>query len=145
MTAGFELFDHTADLGARVRAATAAELIPPATEALYAAIGELAAEEAGRRDKIEITTAPHAAGDRAYLLRDYLAELLVRFERDATCFTPQRVAEFSDARLAVEGTTAPLDESRSAYAREVKAVTYHELTVRPLDTGGWEAVFIVDI
>ncbi len=145
MSGEYELFDHTADLGARVRAATPEGLVAPATEALYATIGDLAATAGGDRDMIEIRAEPDAPADRAYLLRDYLAELLVRFERDATRFTPAHVAEFSDKRLAVEGMTARLDEFRCAYQREVKAVTYHELSVRQTPEGRWEAAFIVDI
>ena len=41
MTPGYELFDHTADIGVRVWAPSLAKLIPPASEGLYAVLGEL--------------------------------------------------------------------------------------------------------
>ena len=44
--AGFELFDHTADVGIRVWAATMPELVRPAGAGLYTAIGELAPGDA---------------------------------------------------------------------------------------------------
>ena len=54
------------------------------------------------------------------------------------------VADFSDERLVATARVAPVDEERSAYHREVKAVTYHELALRKVP-GGYEAVYIVDI
>lgn len=139
LTAGFELFDHTADLGVRVRAPTLAGLVPPATEGLYAAIGD-----------VQVAGAPAAwtralAGEEpALLLRDYLAEVLHLFAAAGRRLIDVQVDEFSPRRLAVRGRAQPVDAARSALQREVKAVTYHELTVR-LVAGGYEATFIVDI
>ena len=139
MQPSYEFFDHTADLGLRVRAATRAGLIRPASDALYAVIGELAMASGREPRRLEFS-----ASDAALLLRDYLAELLLFFECDASRFFPKRVERFSETLLVVEGLLVPLDEQRSAYYREVKAVTYHELALRAVD-GGFEAVLIVDI
>ena len=136
---GFELFDHTADLGFRVRALSLAGLIKPASEALYAAIGTLVAgRDAGQR-RIEIRD-----DDAAYLLRDYLTELLVAFEREALIATTVGVVSFEDGCLVADVAFATIDQDQSVLCREVKAVTYHELAIRELP-GGFEATVIVDI
>ncbi len=137
--AGFELFDHTADVGIRAWAATMPELVRPAGAGLYAAIGELAPGDAANSVAWAWT-----GDDAAVLLRDYLAELLTLFERDQLIVTHPDVVEFTPERLVVRAKTHRIDEDRSALDREVKAVTYHDLSVRPID-GGYEATLIVDI
>ncbi|MFH1747939.1 MAG: archease [Planctomycetota bacterium] len=136
---GYELFDHTADVGVCVRAATLAGLLEPATRGLYTVIGELIAG-----DRVETVHIELASDDAALLLRDYLAEVLSLFDTRRLMVTALDVEEFSETRLAVVAGTAAVDVARSALEREVKAVTYHELNVRPV-AGGYEATYIVDI
>ncbi len=136
----FELFDHTADMGIRVRAATREGLLWPAATGLYAAFGELVAA----------TTNPtpftfHEQGDDAAVsLRDFLTELLILFEREHKILTSIESASFGDGGLVVSGQSADVDLKRSVYCREVKAITYHDLSIREVD-GGFEATLIVDI
>lgn len=138
MEAGFELFDHTADVGIRVFAPDMNSLLEPAARGLYAVIGELAAAGAPQPHSLDLT------GDEpALLLRDYLTELLVLFERDL-CLIESIEGQFSTGRLSVRGRRYHVDEGRSVYYREVKAITYHELAIRPI-SGGYEATIIVDI
>ena len=141
MTNAFELFDHTADLGVRARAESLPELVRQSIEGLYAAIGTLVIDAATppTSRRIEIR-----GDDPALLLRDLLDELLYAFEHDRLRTRSVEVLEFSSSRLMVQADFGPLDAQCSALEREVKAVTYHELAVRPI-AGGYEAVFIVDI
>jgi len=139
MEPAFELFDHTADIGIRVRAATFAGLLAPATEGLYAVIGEVMAAEETEPVSFDLTDA-----DPPSLLRDYLGEILVLFERDARRVILLDVPTFNEQRLKVTARTANVDQERSDLLREVKAVTYHELDIRPIP-GGYEATIIVDI
>jgi SHS2 domain-containing protein len=139
MQPGFTLFDHTADMGVRVRAPTRAGLLAPAAQGLYAVIGELWPGTDERAIALEF------GGDEpALLLRDYLAELLHLFEREQRMLTGLDVQAFDDVALSAAGRLAKIDPDRSALLREVKAVTYHELAIHPI-SGGYEAVFIVDI
>lgn len=141
MNARFELFDHTADLGVRVVAPTLAELVRLATAGFYATIGEVVA--AGMPTPVTFDLSSRG-DDPAVLLRDYLAELLHRFERDALAINEITVDEFTPRRFVVRGAARALDTERSILLREVKAITYHELTLRPVE-GGYEATYIVDI
>jgi SHS2 domain-containing protein len=139
VTPGYELFDHTADLGIRAYAPTLPALIPPITDGLYAAIGDVVARDGPVPRTFELH-----AHDPAVLLRDYLAELLHLFERERRRLTDVHALEFTADRLAVAGQARLIDDAASDLEREVKAVTYHELAVRPIP-GGYEATFIVDI
>jgi len=158
----YELFDHTADMGIRVLAPTLAELIAPATEGLYAVIGKVVAADArdvagegapgdrpataqdGIKGEPATRTFEIVGDDPALLLRDYLGEVLHVFDVEHRRLTDVRAREFTARRLVVTGECRPIDETRSVLAREVKAVTYHELAIRPV-AGGYEATYIVDI
>ncbi len=142
MEPAYELFDHTADLGVRVSAPSLAALVPPAVAGLYATLGKIVPQpDPAPGDDFAFEA---AGDDPAVLLRDLLAELLHRFDTRRQVLTDTFVSEFSATRLAVTGRLRPLDAARSMPAREVKAVTYHELGVRPVP-GGFEATYIVDI
>ncbi|HKQ49837.1 MAG TPA: archease [Phycisphaerae bacterium] len=138
MQAGFELFDHTADVGIRVFAPDMNGLIEPAARGLYAVIGELAAKDSPQPFSLDLS-----GDDSALLLRDYLTELLILFERDQS-FVESSGSAFNAGGLSVRGRKFAVDEAKSVYYREVKAITYHELAIRPV-TGGYEATIIVDI
>ncbi len=140
MDSRFELFDHTADIGVRAYAPTLGGLVAPATEGLYTVIGQLVPQAgAGQPVRFEM------AGDEpAVMLRDYLAEILRLFETRKQIATEIDVQEFDGERLAVAACSRPLDRQRSQYEHEVKAVTYHELRIRPV-SDGFEATYIVDI
>ncbi len=139
MEPSYELFDHTADMGIRVRAATLPDLLAPAGEALYDVIGDVKA--GGDSEPVSINL---IGEEPAELLRDYLAEVLTIFDRDARVVTSVDVATFTNDHLTATLQTAILDDRRSALHREVKAITYHELDVRSIP-GGFEASLIVDI
>src|SRR5262249_13880057 len=81
--------------------------------------------------------------DRAFLLFDWLNELLYRFDSEHRLFSrfEVRVTE-----KGLEGTAwgGPLERSRHALSHEVKAITYHGLRVEQT-SDGWLAEVIVDI
>lgn len=135
----YEHFEHTADLGLRVRARNLDMLFAEAAEALFAVIVEdLATVEPRESLSLRI-----AGTDRAYLLFDWLRALLFQFEGDRWLFRRFEV------RVAEDGLTAtawgePFDPARHPLSHEVKAITYHGLVVEPAD-GGWLAEVIVDI
>ena len=74
----FEHFDHTADLGLRVKAATLEELLAEAGRGVLAML--VVNPEAVR--PIQTHTIELSADDPAYLLFDWLSELLYAFESD---------------------------------------------------------------
>jgi len=135
----YELFDHTADIGIRVFAATLTELLLPATDGLYAAVGELVPAGTTENVSVDLT-----GDDEAVLLRDYLTEVLMWMECGGRMVVALNVEQFSAQRLAVTAETQPIDQERSSLDREVKAITYHGLAIE-LVPNGYRASIIVDI
>jgi SHS2 domain-containing protein len=134
-----ETFEHTADLGLRVRAATLEELFAEAARGLFSMI----VPELGSVQPIESREFTIAGHERDYLLFDWLSELLYTFDTQHLLLT-----DF-DVRLIGEGLTAtargePLDPQRHLLDHEVKAITYHGLRLEQ-DAEGWLAEVIVDI
>jgi protein archease len=135
----YEHFEHTADLGLRIRAASLDVLFGEAAEALTAAIVEDAAAIEPRQT-VEFRI---LGDDRAYLLFDWLKALLLKFEVEHLLFRRFRVV-VADTGLTATAEGEPYDQERHPLSHEVKAITYHGLVVEPAD-GGWRAEVIVDI
>ena len=136
----FETFEHTADLGLRIRAADLNTLFAEAAQALFSVLVEdLDAVMTRQRLQFHLDGA-----ERDYLLFDWLRELLYRFEVDHKVF---RRFEVRVGPGGLEGTAwgEPYDPGRHPLSHEVKAITYHGLRVEQTADGGWLAEVIVDI
>ena len=139
MLPSFELFDHTADMGLRIRGASMSELLFPAAGALYAAIGSIVPKGDAETRRIDLN-----AESGAYLLRDFLAELLAVVEQESRMVTAIDNAVFNQRTLAADLQMRTINSEKSVFDHEVKAITYHELVIHPIP-GGYEATLIVDI
>jgi SHS2 domain-containing protein len=134
-----ELFEHTADLGLRAKAASLAGAFQDIAACLLAALVE---DPGTVRPDVEERIAIEGA-DREYLLFDWLNALLRRFEEDRMLFSQFAVSVRENGLDAVLRGEA-YDPERHALSHEVKAITYHELKLVP-DGDGWLAEAIVDI
>jgi SHS2 domain-containing protein len=135
----YETFEHTADLGLRVRAPDLNTLFAEAAQALFAAV----VEDPSMVEPRERFDVHLPADDREYLLFDWLNKLLFRFDTEHLLFSRFTVC-VDEGGLAGTAWGEPLDRSRHALSHEVKAITYHGLKVEPAE-GGWLAEVIVDI
>ncbi len=134
-----ETFDHTADLGLRVRAGDLNTLFAEAGVGLFS----MMIENPDAVRPVETQTVELTGTDREFLLFDWLRELLYRFDAEHWVF-----ARF-DVTVRDDGLTATvhgekLDRTRHHLSHEVKAITYHDLKVEP-DGDRWLAEVIVDI
>ena len=135
----FEVFDHTADLGLRVQAATLSELFNEAARGLFAQLVRNPLDVVPRnQQEFALQAASHP-----YLLVDWLNALLYAFETAQVLFRKFDV-QVSATRLEGSVWGEPVDEARHQLANEVKAVTYHGLSVEP-SSQGWRAELILDI
>jgi SHS2 domain-containing protein len=135
----YETFEHTADLGLRVRAPDLDTLFAEAAACLFSAVVEdLATVRPLQRIDLKIDGA-----DREYLLFDWLRELLYRFDSQRLLFGRFEV-RVQQAGLEGSAWGEPFDPARHALAHEVKAITYHGLKVERM-ADGWLAEVIVDI
>jgi protein archease len=164
----FEHFDHTADLGLRVKADTLEGLLSEAGRGLLAM--HVASPEAVRG--VQSKTIELTAEDPAYLLFDWLSELLYAFESEKLLLAEFTIelsqasgvrehpdgpdlplaptnreadASRSPVRLRATCRGEPMDPARHNMDHEVKAITYHGLHIEQNADGTWQAEVIVDI
>jgi SHS2 domain-containing protein len=135
----YETFEHTADLGLRVRAADLNTLFAEAAKALFSAI----VENIDDVQPLHSLRVDLQSDDKALLLFDWLNELLFRFDADHQVFGRFDV-ECTGGALTGTAWGEPLDRSRHLLSHEVKAITYHGLRVEQ-EEDGWLAEVIVDI
>lgn len=135
----YELFDHTADLGLRVVAPDLNSLFQDGALALTSAmINDVSTIRPQSAVSIELV-----GSDLVFLLFDWLNQFLNRFEMEGLLFSRFEV-NVHRGGLTASAWGEPLDRSRHALSREVKAITYHELKVEKT-SDGWLAEVIVDI
>lgn len=135
----YEVFEHTADFGLRIRADSLEGLFAEAGRALFAAI-------CTNYDDVQATAEVRfeVVGDRRdELLHDWLDELLFAFHTRRMLFA-QFTVELTDAGLRAIARGEPLDLARHSLDCEIKAITYHALKVEQ-QPDGWLAEVIVDI
>lgn len=136
----YEFFEHTADLGIRIRSESLTGLYSEAGMALTQVI--LENPESIRCQQLHTVVICQPGLD--LLLFDWLNELLYLFETKRLIFSRFNISITGDTLQAeIEGE--PWDELRHHLDHEVKAITYHELCVRQQPDGNWLAEVIVDI
>jgi SHS2 domain-containing protein len=135
----YETFEHTADIGLRIRAKNLSELFSEASIGLFSLLlqGTDRVEERTSR-KLEL-----AADLPEDLLHDWLSELLFLFETEHLVF---RRFDVQASDSSVRGTCFGelLEEERHHPEMEIKAVTYHGLNIQQVGDQ-YESSVIFDI
>lgn len=135
----YEVFDHTADIGLRIRADDRSTLFVEAARALFSLL-------VLNVDAVRTIEQRHyeIAGEQDdYLLFDWLSELLYTFETEHLLLS-QFAVELSPAGLRATCRGETIDRSRHEMDHEIKAITYHGLKLEP-HGDGWMAEIILDI
>jgi SHS2 domain-containing protein len=135
----YQLIEHTADVGFWVRADDFNDLLVEAGQALFA-IMILNPEQVEPRLEVVIRLVGQDPED---LLLDWLSDLLFIFEQRRLVLARFEV-EVEPTGIFGRAWGEPLDLSRHHLGNEVKAITYHQLTVRRT-ADAWEARVIVDV
>lgn len=135
-----EIFEHTADLGIRIRCGTLPELFAEAGQALF----ELLVENLATVRPLESYSIELQQSQLDLLLFDWLNELLYCFDaRHLILCQFDVVLEGEVLKATVSGE--PLDDARHHLDHEVKAITYHQLHVTKQADDSWLAEVILDI
>jgi SHS2 domain-containing protein len=130
--------EHTGDLGIEVIAPTRSELFRRAALALAALLVEPSNVEGAESRIVEIT-----AGDDIDLMHDLLTELLQLFAAEGFIWHDAAVEEQGRTlHVILEGES--FDPSCHTSLGEIKAVTYHQLTVENI-SNEWCARIIFDV
>ena len=135
----FEILEHTADVGIRAYGATLPELFINAGHGLVALA--LGSPEASPAKHLLLSV---RGEDREDLLVQWLSEILYFMDAEGWAFCDFQIQRLEANELEGEG----LGECRTDVGQRprsvVKAVTYHQVSVRETPEG-WEAVVYFDI
>jgi SHS2 domain-containing protein len=140
----FHLRDHTADVAVEARADTLSGVFAAVADGLTAAMCDDLPAPSDADESLRFAV---EAESREALLFDYLDQLI--YERDVRNVLPadneatvSPTADETDRwRVDGEARGIPLDR---VDAREVKAVTYSEMRLEPVEDG-WEAYVVFDV
>ncbi len=136
-TVSYALVEHTADVAVEAEGASLGDAFAAVADGLAAAQCDEIPPD-GDRFEVSVT-----AESREALLFDYLDELI--YQRDVRSVLPvdnrATVAGDDEWRLSASARGVPLS---AVDAREVKAVTYSEMTVEGTDDG-WRAYVVFDV
>jgi len=136
----YEVFEHTADVGLRVRASNVSDLFAEAGRALFSLlVANLDAVQPRCERTLQLQ-----ADDYEYLLFDWLNELLFQFETEHFLLVEFKV-HVKPGEINAVCRGEPVDRELHQLDHEVKAITYHGLTCRQEPSGEWFAEVIVDI
>jgi SHS2 domain-containing protein len=139
MSVGYELVDHTADIGVRLWGPTAEEVFEQAALALFSLVCDPL--EAGEIESVDVELGAEAMD---LLLAAWLNELLYVFEARKLVLTQFDILELGERTVRARVSGEPLDTSRHILCGGVKAATLHELS---LERRGdrWEAFVLLDV
>ena len=135
----YELMDHTADLGIRVKGKDLIDLFENGGRALL----NLMVRVRSRGKSVPLSLKVEG-NDLPDLMVRWLSEILYLFEGEKVLATSIKINSLSSTGLEATLRTSPYDPRIHEIIREIKAVTYHGIEVIE-KKGLWEASIIFDL
>ncbi len=139
MAAGFRFLEHTADVGIEAKSATLAGAFEQAGAGLIALFLDPATVRCTSRRTVVLS----GEGTEQLLVR-WLSELLYLFDGQKFAPSMTRIHLLDDCRLQASVFGEEFDPERHVTRTDVKAITYHQLSVRR-EGRSWIATVYVDI
>ena len=149
----YELIPHTADMGIRVTGKDLPETFQKAGFALFDIMTDIKEVNPAVKETVKVT-----ADNLDELMNYWLTSLLQQFTLKNRLISKVKINNISPplappkASLAFGGETAleaviqgePYNPSRHQIHKEIKAITFHNLSVRKT-SNGWQAEVIFDV
>ena len=135
----FRVLEHTADIGFEAFGPTREEVFANAGRALQNIMVDL--NSIVPREGLEIQVEGADAGS---LLVNWLSEILYHIDADGRLFHDFKVRNLNDRSLTAIAHGESFDRARHQVKLQVKAITYHQLTLDKT-AEGWRAQVYVDI
>ena len=135
----YQIIDHTADLGIIVKGPDVKQLFILAAQAMTDIMvkGDISEKTVTRDVLVEGEDFPD-------LMVRWLGEILYLFEGENLIVNSMEIKSISPIQLKSTLTLTSFEPERHQVLREIKAVTYHQISVNKSDDG-WEARVIFDI
>ena len=137
----YELINHTADLGIKVEGNNLAQLFKNAAFALIHLIFGQIPEPDEKATNIPVSIKGEDLSD---LMVNWLSEVLYLFEGEKKVVCDIEVRQISEKKLYAILTITEFDRKKHPVQYEIKAVTYHQLSVVQKDSK-WIATIIFDV
>jgi len=135
----YEIIDHTADLGIVVKGFDVKDVFIRAGYAMTDLMVKADISEKGAKRKVLVE-----GEDFPDLMVRWLSEILYLFDGEHLVVNRIKIKSISPSRLESTLTVVPLNRGHHEMLREIKAVTYHQISVQRVHDG-WEARIIFDI
>jgi SHS2 domain-containing protein len=135
----YNVFDHTADLGLEIYGKTVKELFANAAFAIFDSIADLKHVHATVERQIVVE-----GKDWEDLLVNYLREVLYLFNGESLLLSKFSIMEINPQHLEGLVLGEIYDSSKHRIHTEIKAVTYHQISVRETPDG-WTGRVICDV
>jgi len=135
----YQIIDHTADLGIVVKAVDVKDVFIRAGYAMTDLMVKADISEKGTRRKVLVE-----GEDFPDLMVRWLGEILYLFDGEHLLVSAIEINSISPIRLKSTVTVVSLKRGHHEMLREIKAVTYHQISVERKNDG-WEARIIFDI
>ena len=135
----YQEIDHTADMGLRITAGSAAALFSEAAKGMFSLI--VGGKTLGATETRDIRA---QAGDWAGLLVDWLRELLYLWHSENKRFCTVVSWAVADHEITATVLFDTIDPAIHVIRSEIKAVTYHQISVET-DGRQWTAQVIFDV
>jgi SHS2 domain-containing protein len=136
----YKLIDHTADLAIEVTGRTKGELFAKAALSLMDIVVETKGTGGDGKEKALTVE----GSDPADLLINFLREILYLFNGEALIIGRCEITKCDNKKLAARLFLEPYDKKKHVMKTEIKAVTYHGLSVERSQKG-WRARIIFDV
>ncbi|BBO75726.1 protein archease [Desulfosarcina widdelii] len=139
MNLTYQLLDHTADLRVRIIGESKAELFQNAGLTLADLICDPDTLASTQTVSIDVI-----GDDPADLMVNFLRELLYLWTGKEKLVKMVSILDVSDTALTASIAVANYDSQNHTILNEIKAVTYHQIAVEPIEDG-WQATVVFDI
>jgi len=135
----YEIIDHTADIGIRVKSKDLKELFLNAAEAMFDIIAKKQEPKTNKKTKVRIE---QKADTQDELLVNWLNELLSLSAAKELIFSELQISNID--KNSLQATAIGEDIKNYKVNTEIKAATYHELKISETPEG-WQAQVIFDV
>ena len=135
----YRIIDHTADVGLHVFGTDPSEVFATAARAMFDIMVSPESVHAVQSLSLQVEGA-----DWPDLMVNWLRELLYLWSGRGLLVHSVDILDIGAQRITADVAVDSYDPARHALGSEIKAVTYHQITVKRKLTG-WEARIIFDI
>jgi SHS2 domain-containing protein len=134
---GYRLIDHPADLGIEAFGRNLIDAFEQAGLGLMSVILDVDSVEPQESRQLALQ-----ASDLEHLLVKWLTELLYLYDGERFAGRRFQISELSPRHLRAKVTGESFSEKKHATRLDVKAITYHQLSVEQNEEGGRVRVFL---